>query len=129
MPYEDPLFPLPAPDWILTYQVILHRVSLLADDTDAEGYPVKTGAPTSTVSAYLAPPDTRKLDRGGEAVDLAVLVRNDVVVSHRDQIEVPDSAASPPQLVGLFRVDTVRPNPSHTRLLCVRITDPDGAVR
>lgn len=129
MAYEDPLFPLPAPDWILTFTVLLHRTSQLVDDTDAEGFPIKTGAPTVPVKAYVGAPDTRDLDRGGEAADVTVLVRNDIAVSHRDQIEVPLNSTLPPQMCGLFRITTVRPNPSHTRLLCTRITDPEGAVR
>lgn len=128
MGYEDPLFPLPAPDWILTYNVLLHRVSQLAEDTDAEGFPIKTGAATVPIKAYLAPPDTKKLDRGGESADVTILVRNDIAVSHRDQIEVPVSSSLPTQLCGTFRINTVRPNPSHTRLLCNRVTDPDGAI-
>ena len=60
---------------------------------------------------------------------MVALVRNNIIVSHRDQIEVPAAGTLPPQMQGLFRVDTVRPNPSHTRVLCMRITDPEGAVQ
>jgi hypothetical protein len=127
--YEDPLFPLPAPDWILTYTVLLRRVSQLVDDTNDEGFPTTTGAPVVSIKAYLGSPDTRKLDRGGESADVVVLVRNDTAVSHRDQIEVTPSSGLPTQLQGLFRIESVRPNPSHTRLLCNRITDPEGSVR
>lgn len=128
MSYEDPLFPLPAPDWILSYTVLLHRVSQLAEDTDDEGFPIKTGAATVPIKAYVAPPDTNKLNLGGEFADVTILVRNDIAVSHRDQVEVPTTSTFPPQMCGTFRVDTVRPNPSHTRLMCSRIIDPDGAV-
>lgn len=129
MGYEDPLFPLPAPDWILTFDVILHRTSLLVEDSDEQGYPIKTGAAAVPVKAYVGPPDTRELGRGGEAADVVVLVRNDIAVSHRDQIEVPTSAAIPPQMQGVFRVLTVRPNPSHSRLACTRVLDPEGSER
>jgi hypothetical protein len=129
MAYEDPLFPLPAPDWILTFDVILHRTSQLVEDSDSEGYPIKTGAAAVPIKAYVGPPDTRELARGGEAADVTVLVRNDIAISHRDQIEVPITSTLPAQMSGTFRVLSLRPNPGHTRALCSRVTDPDGAVR
>lgn len=129
MAYEDPLFPLPGIDWILTFNVILHRTSQIVEDTDVEGYPVKTGAATVPIKAYVASPDTRELDRGGQSADAVVLVANTVAVSHRDQIEVPVGTPVPPMMIGTYRVETVRPNPSHTRLLCTRMIDPEGSVR
>lgn len=125
--YRDPLFPLPAPAFLLVHTVEIVRTSQLAQDTDDAGWPLLTGAVRVAARAYVASPDPRTLTPAGMAVDAVMLVDNATTVDHRDRVAVAAGQALPAVLVGEFRVNEVRPNPSHTRLLCTRILDPAGA--
>lgn len=125
--YRDPLFPLPDPSFLLVHRVRIVRVSQLAVDTDDAGWPVRTGAERVEARGYVAAPDPRTLTPTGQAVDVVVLIHNDTAVDHRDMVEVPAGQALPTMLVGEFRINEVRPNAHHTRLLCTRVLDPAGA--
>lgn len=125
--YFNPLFPIAPPTWLFCFSVTIVRTSQIEPDTDENGWPILTDAATVPVTAYISPPEPRTLAPEGEAVDAVALVPNGTVVDHRDLLDVPDGQQLPAQLVGRFRINQCRPNPSHTRLLLTRITDPVGA--
>lgn len=125
--YRDPLFPIQPPEFLFAYTLTIVRASLLADDTDDEGWPILASATTTQVRGYVSPPDPRTLVPQGEAVDAVALVPNGTVVDHRDLLDVPGGQNIPLQLVGRFHINQVRPNPSHVRCLLTRIADPAGA--
>jgi hypothetical protein len=125
--YFNPLFPIAPPTWLFCYNAVIVRTSQLASDTDENGWPILTGATTAAVKAYLDQPEPRTLGPEGEAIDVIALVPNGTVVDHRDLLDVPDGQSLPSVMPGRFHINQVRPNPSHTRLLCTRVTDPAGA--
>ncbi len=125
--YFNPIFPFAPPFWLFCYTATIVRTSQLPSDTDDAGWPVLTGAAQVTVKAYLDQPEPRTLGPQGEAIDMVALVANGTTVDHRDLLDVPDGQSLPAVSPGRYRINQVRPNPSHTRLLCTRISDPAGA--
>lgn len=125
--YFNPIFPFAPPFWLFCYSAVIVRTSQLASDTDEFGWPLLTGAATVPVKAYLDQPEPRTLGPQGEAIDMVALVANGTVVDHRDLLDVPDGQSLPSVTPGRYRINQVRPNPSHTRLLCTRVSDPAGA--
>lgn len=127
VPYRDPLFPIPSPEFLFRHTVTVSRDSQVAVDTDDAGWPITGSAEQVTTRAYVAPPDPRTLTPAGQAVDVVVLVPNGTAVEHRDTIIVDPGQQLAAQHAGRYRITAVRPNPSHCRILCTRVTDPEGA--
>jgi hypothetical protein len=126
--YRDPLFPMTPPPFLFAHQVSIVRSSQVTLDTTESGWPVfPSNTPVVATSAYVAHPQERTLSPDGEVVDAVILVPNGTLVDHQDVIDVPGGQHLPPQLVGRFRINQVRPNASHTRVLASRVTDPAGA--
>ena len=122
----DLLFPLPDPGAFLPYvnAVIVWRESLVAPTVDVNGAATYPGAASAVLSeTYVAMVDRSEVDSGDanlEKVSIVVLARNGSPVSHADHLQVTGVSQ---YLDGRYVVDAVRPNPSHLRILCSRMSE------
>jgi len=116
----DPLFPFPEPDILWVYELIHTATAASLVATDDDGRWTSTG-PSLTTVGYVAAPDNkayRLAEVRGVQVDAVALVPRGFAVAVGDLIDVPSTV--PMGLPGRYRVNLVRPNPSHTRLLIER---------
>jgi hypothetical protein len=120
----DPLFPLPEPP-VFTYDLTLDSTSSsVVVDTEG-GWQYVTA--TSFVRGYVTPPDDRTLQYAVQQaveVDAVALVPRNTVVDDGDLLTVPTTVPYR-GLPGRYRVNVVRPNASHIRLLLRRVEGVD----
>lgn len=133
--YVDPVFPIPEPDFLWVHDLITHQTS--ASVTVGRGRKWVNQSASVAFVGYASSPDRRELDRAarrGVRIDAVILAPHGTVIDEADQLEVPaetisasGTVAPPSTLVGRYRIDAVRPNPSHVRVLCMRIRGEDPA--
>jgi hypothetical protein len=122
----DLLFPLPDPGAFLPYVncVTVWRQSLAEPSVDVNGAVTQRLAVAVVLSeTYVAMADQVENEDGDtnlEQVSIVILARNGSAVSHADEVTV---AGVSQYLDGRYRVNAVRPNPSHLRILCSRMTE------
>lgn len=132
----DGLFPFPEPDFVFIHDVYLFPPSLQVTKEDERGkvtraIPKRTaeglyfdedGAEIEPVPGYLTAPNAQK-DYSGyiqrQGIDAVLLVPTSIAVDH-DWLVACHDAELPPHLEGVYTIDTVRPNISHTRVLVKR---------
>lgn len=132
----DDLFPFPEPDFVFIHDVFLFPPSLQNTKLDERGkstrsVPVRNAEGVykdendeiiPAVAGYLTSPNAQK-DFSGytqrQGIDAVLLVPTSITVDHDWLVACHDSAL-PPHLDGVYTIDSVRPNISHTRVLVKR---------
>jgi hypothetical protein len=120
----DPNFPLPDPSFLLIHEVWLRHV--VSTTTDSRGRPRIEYSPQDLVPGYLTAPNPNNEDSAGtERVrfDAVLLLSRGEYVTESTLVRCVDKRL-PPLLGGIYKVEVVRPNISHTRCLLVRYTGP-----
>ncbi len=123
----DILFPFPEPTFLFIHTLNLYT-GMSNNTVDDRGLVVKSvaGKVPTVVMGYLTKLDEHVEQNVGttrEFYDAVALVSNSVEVKIQDVIECHDPSLHS-HLSGTYRVDQVRPNISHTRVLLSRIADP-----
>lgn len=121
--FADPIFPLPDPGFLWVYNLVVHDQG--ASVTVGSGRKWRwSNVSGASVMGYVAAPDRREVDRAasrGVRLDAVALVPHGTAVEEADELEVATTSGAPPTLWGRYEIQAVRPNPSHVRLLLVRI--------
>lgn len=124
----DALFPFPSPSFVFVHRVKLISNTSTEPEIDDNGWPIEASAssPGRQVKGYVSSPSYRDA-ASGLRVDAVVLVHRDEIPVRGDLVNVPAQPGLLPALAGLYKVDQVRPNASHTRLLVMR-NDTGGTL-
>jgi len=122
----DPVFPFPDPVFLWVHNIAIIKTSDAVPESDDEGWEIPADpAPLEVVlKGYVTAPDPEATN-SSERVDAVVLVPRDTVVSYADGIRTPSQANLAPMLTGVWKISSVRPNPSHIRILVRRPSSPD----
>ncbi len=125
----DLLFPFPSASFLFVHTVYLFSPADLVTVTDGRGktttrLPARVNGlpPVDPVKGYLTAPNASR-DISGyisrEKIEAVLLVDNSVGIDI-DWLIFCEDLQLPPHLKGVYSVDTVRPNISHTRTLLKR---------
>jgi hypothetical protein len=118
----DPLFPLPSSDFIFVHLATRYETSQVPREYNDQGWrsPLDLATvPFTETECYVATPNYRDVGVS-QLVFCVILVPREFVVRHGDVMQVPEQHGLYPDLTGLMEIEQVRPNPSHTRVLCKR---------
>lgn len=135
MSYNDPIFPLPEPDFLWVHDLTIHSQTAASVVVDDDGGWTYAQSASVGVVGYATAPNPREVERAasrGVVIDCIVLVPNGTAVKEEDDVTVPGStlgfggtAIPTAVLQGRYEVTGVRPNPSHCRVLLTRIKGED----
>lgn len=126
--YADPVFPLPEPDFLWVYDMVVHQAG--ASVTMTAGRKWVNQSASAVFTGYIGGPNRREAEiaaRNGVRIDATALAPHGTVIDEADDLEVPadpinpGSIAPPSMYVGRYSITAVRPNPSHARVLLTRI--------
>jgi hypothetical protein len=118
----DPLFPLPESDFLFVHTATRYSTSTTRREADDNGWrtPIDMEAvPHDDTRAYVATPNYRDVGVT-QVVFCVILVPRTFVVRFGDVMHVPEQQGLYPDLTGWMEIEQVRPNPSHTRVMCRR---------
>jgi len=130
--YTDPVFPIPAPEFLWIYDLVVHPASASVTLGEGRRWRYEQSASVGFVG-YIAAPNPRDVDRAARhdiRLDAVALAPHGTAVEAADQFEAPAAAGStghavPSVFVGRYAIAEVRPNASHVRILLTRIVGED----
>lgn len=132
----DELFPFPEPDFVFVHEVWCFPPRMQNSKTDERGkvlrsvpqrnadgqYLDESGNVIPPIKGYLTSPNAQR-DLSGytqrQGIDAVLLVPHSAVVDH-DWLVACHDPSLPAHLDGVYSIDSVRPNISHTRVLVKR---------
>lgn len=122
----DALFPVPEPTFLFVHQLKIWTTGGAFSVDERGKWKQDTTLPTPdlTPMGYLTAPNETEVQQAGtllEQVDAVCLVSRTLVIPHSSVLFCNDPRL-PINLAGTYKVNGVRTNLSHTRLLCQRLT-------
>lgn len=123
VPGVDPLFPFPEPTFLFVHELTYHATtsSPVVDDTGWYDADAVVASSEQNVPCYVGnydPSDVSAGDTKETTISAVALVSRDRACRPEDEVTVTKGLS---HLLGRYRIDQVRPNPSHTRLLLTRV--------
>ncbi len=128
--YVDPVFPLPSPNFLFVHQVLVGAQDAVI--TASDGTWTRDPVVDTPVWGYLTSPNPQEVQRAtgrNAVIDAVFLCAHDTPVRHQDRIDSTtalEGTPIPTVLRGKYKIEAVRPNPSHVRVLLNRVeADPE----
>jgi hypothetical protein len=130
--YADPVFPLPEPEFLWVYDLLVHPASASVTVGAGRRWRYQEVTPVGFVG-YIGAPNPREVERAARRdvrIDAVALAPHGTAVSSEDQLEAAAGVGStgaevPAVFVGRYAIEAVRPNASHVRILLTRIDGED----
>lgn len=122
----DSVFPIGPPEFLWVHQLAYRPTTGASVVVDAEGRWDYANITPTEFTGYITAPNPREVDRAatrGILLDAVCLAPHDVAVTDACHLIVGAASGAPDWMVGTYTVNTVRPNPSHLRILLTRIRD------
>lgn len=126
--YEDPVFPLPEPEFLWVHSLVGWSSASVVVGRGRKWQTTSASAAFEGYATAPSPSERRRADREGYRVDAVALAPHGATGLDEDgTLEVPAApllpghVAPPPVLVGRYTVREVRPNPSHVRYVLTRV--------
>lgn len=122
----DSVFPIDPPDFLWVHTLTYRPTTGASVVVDAEGRWNYGDTTEVEFTGYITAPNPREVDRAatrGILLDAVCLAPHDVGITDSCHLTVAASSGAPEWMVGTYTVNTVRPNPSHLRILLTRIRD------
>lgn len=120
----DQVFPIEQPTFLFVHTLAYRVNDPSTVTTDEEGHWNYAAETTVSFAGYLTAPNPREVERAaahGMTLDAVALCGHEVNIPHTAHLIAETGV--PSWLIGTYRVMSVRPNPSHKRILLTRVLD------